>query len=99
MSVKIRLKRMGSMKRPFYRIVVADSRAPRDGKFIDTLGYYNPCVEPIQLKIDPDLAKLWIGRGAQPTDTAGALLKREGLLQREEARPVKAKVAAAPKSA
>ena len=98
MSVKIRLKRMGSMKRPFYRIVVADSRAPRDGKFIDTLGYYNPCVEPIQLKIDPDLAKLWIGRGAQPTDTAGALLKKEGLLAREEARPVKAKVAATPKS-
>jgi small subunit ribosomal protein S16 len=99
MSVKIRLKRMGSMKRPFYRIVVADSRAPRDGKFIDTLGYYNPCVEPIQLKIDPDLAKLWLGRGAQPTDTAGSLLKREGLLAREEPRAVKPKPAAAPKPA
>ena len=93
MSVKIRLKRMGSMKRPFYRIVVADSRAPRDGKFIDTLGYYNPCVEPIQLKIDSDLAKLWLGRGAQPTDTAGALLKREGLLERETARTTIAKPA------
>jgi small subunit ribosomal protein S16 len=93
MSVKIRLKRMGSMKRPFYRIVVADSRAPRDGKFIETLGYYNPCVEPIQLKIDPDLAKLWLGRGAQPTDTAGALLKKEGLLERASARTPQAKPA------
>lgn len=98
MAVKIRLKRMGSMKRPFYRIVVADSRAPRDGKFIETLGYYNPCVEPIQLKIDPDLAKLWLQRGAQPTDTAGALLKKEGLIEREAARPTRTKVAA-PKSA
>jgi small subunit ribosomal protein S16 len=95
MSVKIRLKRMGSMKRPFYRIIVADSRAPRDGKFIDTLGYYNPCVEPIQLKIDPELAKMWLGRGAQPTDTASALLKKEGLLAREEARVVKPKVVVA----
>ena len=99
MSVKIRLKRMGSMKRPFYRIIVADSRAPRDGKFIDTLGYYNPCVEPIQLKIDPDLAKLWLGRGAQPTDTASALLKKEGLLAREQPRVVKAKAPAVAKSA
>lgn len=99
MAVKIRLKRMGSMKRPFYRIVVADSRAPRDGKFIDTLGYYNPCVEPIQLKIDPDLAKLWLERGAQPTDTAGALLKKEGLLAREEPRAARAKAVVIPKSA
>jgi len=87
------------MKRPFYRIIVADSRAPRDGKFIDTLGYYNPCVEPIQLKIDPELAKLWLGRGAQPTDTAGALLKKEGLLAREETRAVKTKAVVSPKSA
>ena len=82
MAVKIRLKRMGAMKRPFYRIVVADSRFARDGRFIETLGYYNPCVEPSELKIDGDRAKLWLGRGAQPTDTAGALLKKEGLLER-----------------
>jgi small subunit ribosomal protein S16 len=82
MAVKIRLKRMGAMKRPFYRIVVADSRFPRDGRFIETLGYYNPCVEPSELKIDGDRAKLWLGRGAQPTDTASALLKREGLIER-----------------
>src|SRR5579862_8340454 len=81
MSVKIRLKRMGAKKRPFYRIVVADSRAPRDGRFIDSLGYYNPCVEPADVKIDTDRAKLWIGRGAQPTETANALLKKQGVLE------------------
>jgi small subunit ribosomal protein S16 len=87
MAVKIRLKRMGAMKRPFYRIVVADSRFPRDGRFIETLGYYNPCVEPIELKIDGDKAKLWLGRGAQPTDTASALLKKEGLIERIVPKP------------
>ena len=71
MSVKIRLKRMGALKRPFYRIVVADSRMPRDGRFIETLGYYNPCVEPSELKLDAERIKHWLGRGAQPTDTAG----------------------------
>jgi small subunit ribosomal protein S16 len=89
MAVKIRLRRMGAMKRPFYRIVVADSRAPRDGRFIEILGYYNPCVEPSELKIDGDKAKLWLGRGAQPTETAGALLKREGIIERSVARPVR----------
>jgi small subunit ribosomal protein S16 len=73
---------MGATKRPFYRIIVADSRAPRDGRFIETLGYYNPCVEPSELKIDSDRAKHWLSVGAQPTDTAGSLLKREGLLAR-----------------
>lgn len=63
------------MKRPFYRIVVADSRSPRDGRFIETLGYYNPLTDPSELKIDGEKAKLWLSRGAQPTDTAGALLK------------------------
>jgi small subunit ribosomal protein S16 len=82
MSVKIRLKRMGATKRPFYRIVVADSRSPRDGRFIETLGYYNPCVEPVVLKIDPDRTKHWLSVGAQPTDTASALLKKEGLVER-----------------
>jgi small subunit ribosomal protein S16 len=82
MSVKIRLKRMGATKRPFYRIVVADSRSPRDGRFIETLGYYNPCVEPVILKIDPERAKYWLGVGAQPSDTASALFKKEGLIER-----------------
>lgn len=77
------------MKRPFYRIVVADSRSPRDGRFIEILGYYNPCVEPNELKIDGDKAKLWLGRGAQPTDTASALLKREGLIEKSVPKPVR----------
>ena len=81
MSVKIRLKRMGAKKRPFYRIVVADSRAPRDGRFIDTLGHYNPCVEPPDVKVDTERAQLWLSRGAQPTQTASALLKKQGMLQ------------------
>lgn len=87
MSVKIRLKRIGATKRPFYRIVVADSRAPRDGRFIETLGYYNPCVEPNELKIDAERTKHWLGVGAQPSDTASSLLKREGLVERSAPRP------------
>ncbi len=83
------------MKRPFYRIVVADSRSPRDGRFIETLGYYNPLTDPSELKIDGEKAKLWLSRGAQPTDTAGALLKREGLLERSAPRQSKASVPAA----
>jgi small subunit ribosomal protein S16 len=71
---------MGAKKRPFYRVVVADSRASRDGRFIETLGYYNPCVEPVDLKIDPERARHWLSCGAQPTDTAAALLKKQGLL-------------------
>jgi small subunit ribosomal protein S16 len=90
MAVKIRLKRMGAMKRPFYRLVVADSRSPRDGRFIEILGYYNPCVEPVELKIDGEKAKLWLSRGAQPTDTASALLKKEGLIARSVPKPVRA---------
>ncbi len=85
MSVKIRLRRMGAKKRPFYRVVVADSRAARDGRFIETLGYYNPCVEPNELKIDADRARHWLGCGAQPSDTAAALLKKQGLLERTAA--------------
>ena len=83
------------MKRPFYRIVVADSRSPRDGRFIETLGYYNPCQDPIELKIDGDKAKLWLSRGAQPTDTAGALLKKEGLLARTVPKQQRSSVPAA----
>lgn len=78
--VKIRLKRMGAHKKPFYRIVVADSRTPRDGKFIEEIGYYNPMTEPVDLKIDAEAAKKWLGTGAQPTDTVRGLLKKSGIL-------------------
>ena len=78
--VKIRLKRMGAKKAPFYRVVVADSRYPRNGRFIEEIGYYNPLTEPAQLSIDADKAKKWIGNGAQPTDTVKALLKKNGVL-------------------
>lgn len=71
---------MGRRKRPFFRVVVADSRAPRDGKFIDLLGYYDPLKEPYEFKIDPNKIKLWLERGAEPTETVRALLKREGLI-------------------
>jgi len=81
MAVKIRLRRMGAKKRPFYRLVVADSRAPRDGRFIETLGYYNPCVEPNELKIDNERAAHWLKCGAQPSDTAQALLKKQGVYE------------------
>ena len=76
MSVKIRLRRMGAKKAPFYRVVVADSRYPRDGRFIDEIGYYNPLTEPADIKIDAEKAEKWITSGAQPTDTVKALLKR-----------------------
>ncbi len=82
MSVKIRLRRMGAKKRPFYRMVVADSRVARDGRFIETLGYYNPCVQPSDIKIDGDRARYWLGVGAQPSDTAAGLLKSQGIMDR-----------------
>ena len=85
MSVKIRLRRMGAKKRPFYRLVVADSRRARDGRFIETLGYYNPCVEPAELKINDDRAVYWLGCGAQPSDTAQALLKKPGVYEKKSA--------------
>lgn len=74
MAVKIRLKRMGSKKKPFYRIVVADSRAPRDGRFIEEIGYYNPVTEPKVIKIDKDKAAQWMSNGAKPTDVVARLL-------------------------
>ena len=80
MAVKIRLKRMGQKKRPFYRVVVADSRSPRDGKFIEEIGYYNPMEEPKVVKVDADKAKDWISKGAQPTDTVKTLFKKHGVL-------------------
>ena len=79
MAVKIRFKRMGSKKNPFYRVVVADSRSPRDGRFIEELGYYNPMTK--ETKIDNEKAADWIGKGAQPTDTVRALLKKSGAIQ------------------
>ena len=80
MAVKIRLRRMGAKKNPFYRIVVADSRYPRDGRFIEEIGTYNPVVSPVEIKVDAEKAKQWIANGAQPTDTVKALLKKEGVL-------------------
>ena len=81
MSVKIRLRRMGAKKAPFYRIVVADSRFPRDGRFIEEIGTYDPMQEPSVVKVDPEKAKKWIANGAQPTDTVKALFKKHGVLQ------------------
>ena len=78
--VKIRLRRMGSTHSPFYRIVVADSRYPRDGRFIEEIGYYDPTKEPSVIKVDSEKAKKWIGNGAQPTDTVRTLLKQSGVL-------------------
>ena len=78
--VKIRLRRMGAKKSPFYRIVVADSRYPRDGRFIEQLGTYNPRVEPAEVKVDAERAQAWIKTGAQPTDTVKRLLKQAGVL-------------------
>lgn len=78
--VKIRLKRMGMKKKPFYRVVVADERASRDGRFIDEIGYYNPVANPVELKIDTEKAQQWIKNGAQPTDTVRALLKKTGAI-------------------
>lgn len=80
MAVKIRLRRMGAKKAPFYRIVVADSRFPRDGRFIEELGYYNPMKQPSELKVNADKVKSWIKNGAQPTDTVKALLKKHEIL-------------------
>ena len=79
MAVKIRLRRTGAKKAPSYRVVVADSRYPRDGRFIEEIGYYNPLTEPATIKIDLEKAKNWIANGAQPTDTVKVLLKKAGL--------------------
>ncbi|MDR1629983.1 MAG: 30S ribosomal protein S16 [Oscillospiraceae bacterium] len=81
MAVKIRLRRMGAKKAPFYRIVVADSRYPRDGRFIEEIGYYNPLTEPADIKVDAEKAKQWIKNGAQPTDTVKGLLKKSGVIE------------------
>ena len=79
--LKIRLRRMGAKKAPFYRIVVADSRSPRDGTFVEEIGYYNPTSDPAELKVDNEKAAQWIKNGAQPTDTVRGLLKKSGAIQ------------------
>lgn len=81
MAVKIRLKRMGAKKKPFYRVIVADSRSPRDGKFIDHIGHYNPISDPVDVKIDAEKAIKWLNNGAQPTDTVKDLFKKHGVYE------------------
>ena len=87
MAVKIRLRRMGAKKAPFYRVVVADSRYPRDGRFIEEIGYYNPLEEPAVIKIDTEKAEKWIANGAQPTDTVKALLAELNRQKDKKGRP------------
>ncbi|MCT0005464.1 30S ribosomal protein S16 [Weissella confusa] len=82
MAVKIRLKRMGSKKRPFYRVVVADSRSPRDGRFIETVGTYNPLVEPAEVKLNEELVLSWLNNGAQPSDTVKNLFSNAGIMKK-----------------
>jgi small subunit ribosomal protein S16 len=94
--VKIRLKRMGAKKRPFYRLVVADSRSPRDGKFIEEIGFYDPLPNPAKVQIDADKVREWMRRGARPSDVARKLLEREGILQRSAQVRRAAPAAAAP---
>ncbi len=84
MAVKIRLKRMGQKKRPFYRVVVADSRSPRDGRNIDEIGHYNPVSEPVDVKIDEEKAIKWLNDGAQPTETVRDLFKKHGVYAKLE---------------
>ena len=81
MAVKIRLKRLGSKKNPFYRVVVADERSPRDGRFIEEIGYYNPLTNPVDIKIDAEKATKWLGNGAQPTETVRSLLKKSEIIK------------------
>ena len=82
MAVKLRLKRMGAKKKPFYRVVAADSRGPRDGKFIELVGTYNPVADPAEIKIDEEVAMKWLRNGAEPTDTVRDLLKRQGIIEK-----------------
>ncbi len=82
MATRIRLKRMGAKKNPFYRLVVADSRQPRDGRFIEELGYYNPSTTPATIKIDEEKALKWLADGAKPSDTAKSLLQKQGIMAR-----------------
>jgi small subunit ribosomal protein S16 len=99
LSVRIRLRRIGAKKHPFYRLVVADTRSPRDGKFIEILGTYDPMTEPVKLNIDQEKIRAWLQKGARPSDTARAFLIDQGLLSKESAKkrptkPPKTKAAA-----
>ena len=97
MSVKIRLKRMGAKKRPFYRVVIADSRSPRDGRFIETVGTYNPIAQPAEIKLDEAKSLTWLSNGAQPSDTARNLLSNAGILAKfAEMKAAKKSTAAKP---
>ncbi len=80
MAVKIRLRRIGAKKNPFYRVIIADERSPRNGRFIEEIGTYNPMTEPAEVKIDAEKAKKWLGNGAQPTETVRSLLKKSGII-------------------
>ncbi len=82
MATRIRLRRVGAKKKPFYRIVVADSRSPRDGRFIEEIGYYDPCKNPAEVKIDDEKAVKWLKSGAQPSETVRALLNKAGLVEK-----------------
>jgi small subunit ribosomal protein S16 len=84
MSVRVRLTRVGGKKNPFWRVVVSDQRSPRDGRFIETIGHYNPRTEPIELNIDADKATAWLAKGAQPSDTVARLLRSAGILPAEK---------------
>jgi small subunit ribosomal protein S16 len=104
MSVKIRMRRIGAKKHPFYRLVVADSRSPRDGKFIEILGTFDPMTDPVKRTVDAEKVKVWLQKGARPSDTARAFLIGEGLLPKESARkrpskPAKAAATAAASTA
>ena len=79
--VKIRLRRMGAKKAPFYRIIVADSRSPRDGRFIEEVGFYNPMSNPVELKVDTEKVEKWLQSGAQPTETVKSLLVKSGIIK------------------
>jgi len=94
MAVRIRLRRMGAKKKPFYRVVVADSRSPRDGRFLDTIGWYDPVSNPVRLEIDADKAKRWLADGAMPTDSARSVLSQAGLMGRRGGTPGAAEPAA-----
>lgn len=103
MSVKIRLRRIGARKHPFYRLVVTDSRSPRDGRFLEILGTFDPLTDPVTLKLDAEKVKTWLARGARPSDTARKFLIDQGLLPKESARkrptkPPKPAAAAAPEA-
>ena len=82
MATRIRMKRMGAKKNPFYRVVVVDSRSPRDGKFIEEIGYYDPSTDPVTIKIDEEKAMQWLVNGAKPSDTAKTLFQKQGIMAR-----------------